>query len=137
VRAIWFIFLFACTGDYIDTFWSASEQVNSCLPSVKYYWGLRGETIYLDNSGAEISIVEDSDCETDTADACINKELRYIHIDSWIKDYNRLCDVIAHEIGHGLDYQHSKKGIMAKEYPLDEEPIILPVSNDHQGIEWP
>jgi hypothetical protein len=120
--------LVGCTGDYIDTFWSQDERVNACLPAIKAYWADRGETVYLDESGAEISIVEDSDCETDTADACINKELRYIHIDAWIGDYNRLCDVVAHEIGHGLDYQHSKSGIMAAEYPLDEEPVIVPVS---------
>jgi hypothetical protein len=119
------LFLFACAGDYIDTFWSKDEQVNSCLPSVKYYWGLRGETIYLDESGAEIIVVEDSDCETEIASACINKKQNNIQIDSWLKETNRLCDVVAHEIGHGLDYQHGS-GVMSPSYFPDEEPFILP-----------
>jgi hypothetical protein len=127
VRAIFLcLFLFACAGDYIDTFWSKDEQVNSCLPSVKYYWGLRGESVYLDDSGAEIIVVEDASCNTEIASACINKKRKTIQIDEWLKETNRLCDVVAHEIGHGLDYQHSESGLMAPNYFPDEEPFIFP-----------
>jgi hypothetical protein len=133
VRAIILsLFLFACTGDYIDTFWSKDEQVNSCLPSVKYYWGLRGETVYLDDSGAEIIVVE----EHAKASACIIKDANTIEIESWIlAESDRFCDVIAHEVGHGLGYQHSSSGLMAEYFPLDSSPIILPVSSAHRGDE--
>lgn len=126
------LFMFSCTGDYIDTFWSKDEQVNSCLPSVKYYWGLRGETVYLDDSGAEIVVVE----VHDVADACIIKDSNTIEIESWIlEESDRYCDVIAHEIGHGLGYQHQSTGLMRPSFPLGEEPLILPVSSDRQGDE--
>ena len=125
--------MFSCTGDYIDTFWSKDEQVNSCLPSVKYYWGMRGETVYLHESGMEIRVVADSMCK---GNACIRKELDSIEIESWImKESDRYCDVIAHEIGHGLGYQHQSTGLMRPSFPLGEEPLILPVSSDRQGDE--
>jgi hypothetical protein len=131
VRAIIFsLFLFACTGDYIDTFWSKDEQVNSCLPSVKYYWGLRGESVYLDDSGAEIIVTENAKCISGHATACINKERNDIQIDAWVMDTKRFCDVVGHEIGHGLGYQHSSTGLMSEYFPLDEEPFILPVYLD-------
>lgn len=121
------IFLFACTGDYIDTFWSNDEQVNSCLPSVKYYWGLRGETIYLDDSGAEILVVENAKCKSGHATACINKKRNDIQIDSWVMDTGRFCDVVAHEVGHGLGYQHKCPGLMCDYFPWDEAPFISPM----------
>lgn len=129
------LFLFSCTGDYIDTFWSNDEQVNSCLPSVKYYWGLRGETVYLDDSGAEIAVVEDADCEPESASACLIVSANKIEMDSWIfEESDRYCDVIAHEIGHGLGYQHGD-GIMSESFPLGSSPLILPVSNDRPIVE--
>lgn len=119
------LFLFACTGDYIDTFWSKDEQVNSCLPSVKYYWGLRGETVYLDDSGMEIRVVDKSFC-ANPENACIDKEIYRVEIPLWMmEESERYCDVIAHEIGHGLGYQHSD-GIMESTFPFHEEPIIKP-----------
>lgn len=136
MRAIFLsLFLFAC-NDYVDTFWSKDEQVNMCLPLVKYYWGTRGETIYLNESGAEILVVEDADCVSATSSACINDERVDIQIDSWIFDESeRYCDVIAHEIGHFIGYQHKSHGLMSRNFPLGEKPIILPVSRDRPSVE--
>jgi hypothetical protein len=130
VRAIIFsLFMFSCTGsmnEYVDTFWSKDEQVNSCFPLVKEYWAERGETIHFDNSGWEMKVVEDSFC-LDPRNACIDYEKKRVEIASWIVDESkRYCDVVAHEAGHGIGYEHEEEGVMMEALDFFVYPFIMP-----------
>jgi hypothetical protein len=127
VRAIILsLFLFSCTGDYVDTFWSKHEQVNSCFPSVKEYWESQGETIYFDDSGMEIRVKEETFCKDDDATACFDSNFQAIEIESWIFEYSdRYCDVVAHEIGHVIGYRDGDEGIMSGHFKFGDPPIIM------------
>jgi hypothetical protein len=128
VRAIIIcLFLFSCTNDYVNTFWSKNEQVNRCFPLVKEYWESRNHTVHIDESGMEIVIVEVSDCQK--GEACLKWDEGYIEMERWLTEYDNFCDSVAHEVGHGLGFDHEKQGIMRASINYTEPPeLSIPVS---------